>query len=67
MLGKGYSVKFAQMEMNMIAEGYYAVNCIHQINKKYNVHMPITNAVYNIIYEKISPVIEIRLLTELLG
>jgi len=67
MLGKGYSVKFAQMEMNMIAEGYYAVNCIHQINNKYNVHMPITNAVYNIIYEKISPVIEIRLLTELLG
>jgi len=67
MLGKGYSVKFAQMEMNMIAEGYYAVNCIHQINKKYNVHMPITNAVYNIIYEKISPVIEIRLLTEQLG
>jgi glycerol-3-phosphate dehydrogenase (NAD(P)+) len=55
------------MEMNMIAEGYYAVNCIHQINKKYNVHMPITNAVYNIIYEKISPVIEIRLLTEQLG
>jgi glycerol-3-phosphate dehydrogenase (NAD(P)+) len=67
MLGKGYSVKFAQMEMNMVAEGYYAVNCIHQINKKYNVHMPITNAVYNIIYEKISPVIEIRLLTEQLG
>ncbi len=67
MLGKGYSVKFAQMEMNMIAEGYYAVNCIHQINKIYNVHMPITNAVYNIIYEKISPVIEIRLLTEQLG
>ena len=67
MLGKGYSVKFAQMEMIMIAEGYYAVNCIHQINKKYNVHMPITNAVYNIIYEKISPVIEIRLLTEQLG
>jgi glycerol-3-phosphate dehydrogenase (NAD(P)+) len=50
MLGKGYSVKNAQLEMNMIAEGYYAVKCVAEINKKYNVHMPITNAVNNIIY-----------------
>jgi glycerol-3-phosphate dehydrogenase (NAD(P)+) len=67
MLGKGYSVKFAQMEMNMIAEGYYAVKCIHEINKKYEVDMPITNAVYNIIYEKISPAIEMKILTDKLG
>ena len=67
MLGKGYSVKFAQMEMNMIAEGYYAVKCIYEINKKYNVDMPITNAVYNIIYEKISPAIEMKILTDKLG
>ena len=64
LLGKGYSVKYAQMEMLMIAEGYYAVKSIKEINKKYNVYMPITDAVYNIIYEKISPPIEIRLLTE---
>jgi glycerol-3-phosphate dehydrogenase (NAD(P)+) len=67
MLGKGYSVKFAQMEMNMIAEGFYAVKCIYEINKKYNVDMPITNAVYNIIYEKISPAIEMKILTDKLG
>ena len=64
MLGKGYSVKSAQMEMLMIAEGYYAVRSMHQINDKYQVSMPITDAVYNIIYEKVSPVIEIVLLTE---
>jgi len=67
MLGKGYSVKFAQLEMNMIAEGYYAVKCIYELNKKYMVNLPITNAVYNIIYEKISPAIEMKILTDKLG
>ena len=64
MIGKGYSVKSAQLEMNMIAEGYYAVQSIVEINKKFMVNMPITEAVYNILYQKISPAIEIRLLTE---
>ncbi len=64
MIGKGYSVKYAQMEMLMVAEGYYAVKSIHEINDKYKVNMPISEAVYNIIYEKISPAMEIRLLTE---
>lgn len=64
MIGKGYSVKSAQMEMLMIAEGYFAVKGIKEINDQYQVHMPITNAVYNILYERISPVLEIRLLTE---
>ena len=64
MIGKGYSVKSAQLEMNMIAEGYYAVACIHEMNKNFGVKMPITDAVYHILYEKISPVIEIKLLTE---
>lgn len=66
MLGKGYSVKSAQMEMLMIAEGYYAVKSIHEINEKYQVSMPITDCVYNIIYEKVSPVIECLLLTDTL-
>lgn len=67
MLGKGYSVKSAQFEMNMIAEGYYAAKCLNEINKKHKVDMPISTAVYNIIYERISPVIEMKLLTDKLS
>jgi len=63
MVGKGYSVKSAQLEMNMIAEGYYATKSIYDINKNYNASIPITSAVYNILYEKISPSIEIKLLS----
>lgn len=63
MVGKGYSVRSAQLEMNMIAEGYYAAKSITEINKNYNAPIPITDAVYNILYEKISPAIEIKLLT----
>ncbi|MGZ3932558.1 MAG: NAD(P)H-dependent glycerol-3-phosphate dehydrogenase [Bacteroidia bacterium] len=67
MLGKGYSVKQAQLEMNMIAEGYYAVKCVYEINKKYGVDMPITTAVYNIIYAGKDPKREIQELSEKLS
>lgn len=55
MIGRGYSVKAAQLEMKMIAEGFYATKSIHQLNTTYNVHMPITDAVYRILYEEHAP------------
>ena len=60
--GKGYSIKAAQLEMNMIAEGYYAAKSIHLLNKKYGVEMPISEAVYKILYKNASPVKTIGLL-----
>lgn len=67
MIGKGYSVRNAQLEMSMIAEGYNGVKCIFEINKKYKVNMPITDAVYRVLYEKMAPAIEMRLLTDKLS
>lgn len=67
MIGKGYTVKSAQLEMNMIAEGYYAVSCMHHINQKYQVDMPISRAVYAILYEKQAPHVEMHLLTDRLS
>jgi glycerol-3-phosphate dehydrogenase (NAD(P)+) len=52
MLGLGYSVKAAQMEMEMVAEGYYGTKAIHEANKNINVDLPIVNAMYEILYNK---------------
>jgi glycerol-3-phosphate dehydrogenase (NAD(P)+) len=67
MIGKGYSVKNSQMEMDMIAEGYFATKSLIEINKEYNVEMPILEAVNNIIYERIAPAIEIKILADRLS
>lgn len=66
MIGKGYGVRAAQLEMNMVAEGYYATECIWQLNRTYQVPMPITEATYQILYAKKSPKLEIEKLREIL-
>ncbi len=67
MIGKGYSVKAAQLEMLMIAEGYYSAKYINEINEAYNVGMPISEAVYQILYNNASPEKEITKLTQKLS
>jgi glycerol-3-phosphate dehydrogenase (NAD(P)+) len=60
MIGKGYSVKAAMVDLNMVAEGYYACKSIYEINQKYKVRMPIADAVYTVLYEKAIPADEIK-------
>jgi glycerol-3-phosphate dehydrogenase (NAD(P)+) len=55
MIGKGYSVKSAQLEMNMVAEGYNASKCIFMINKQVGAEMPIAEAIYHIVWEQVKP------------
>ncbi|MGB4845230.1 MAG: NAD(P)H-dependent glycerol-3-phosphate dehydrogenase [Ferruginibacter sp.] len=53
MIGKGYSVKAAQLEMSMVAEGYNASKCMHIINRKIMADMPIADTVYKILWENL--------------
>jgi glycerol-3-phosphate dehydrogenase (NAD(P)+) len=55
MIGKGYSVKSAQIEMNMVAEGYNASKCINTVNKNIHAEMPIAETIYKILWEKFPP------------
>lgn len=55
MIGKGYSVKAAQLEMNMIAEGYYASRSVFEINKAIGAYMPVAEKVYRVLWENMHP------------
>jgi glycerol-3-phosphate dehydrogenase (NAD(P)+) len=55
MIGKGYAVKTALLEMNMVAEGYNASKCIHSINKDVKATMPIADTIYRILWEGVAP------------
>jgi len=64
MIGKGYRVQSALLELNQVAEGYYASEGIHNILHSVPLSLPIVESVYRILYEGISPVIEFKLLSE---
>jgi len=66
MIGKGYTVQSAQLEMNMVAEGYYASRCIYNINGAIGADMPIATAVYRILWEKSHPAEAFRAVEEVL-
>lgn len=66
MIGKGYTVKSAMMEMNMVAEGYYATKSAHLITdkQKRKTKTPIIDAVYEVLYEGKEPKKTFKKLTE---
>ena len=63
MVGKGYTVKSAQHEMSMIAEGYYATKSAYKIKEEKDMKTPIIDAVYNVLYADKDPKKEFKKLT----
>lgn len=55
MLGKGYSVKAAMLEMNMVAEGYYAARGMHTIAQTYNIQIPLASRLYEVLWQGKDP------------
>lgn len=66
MIGKGYSVRAAELELSMVAEGYNASKCIHTMNQTLKVQMPIMDAVYQILWEGASPDLTFKNLEQIL-
>ena len=66
MVGKGYSVKASQLEMNMVAEGYNASKCMYNINQHIHTKMPIASLVYKILWEKMPAEAGFKMIEEIL-
>jgi glycerol-3-phosphate dehydrogenase (NAD(P)+) len=66
MIGKGYSVRSAELELNMVAEGYNASKCIHTMNQTLKVELPIMDAVYQILWEGAAPDLTFKNLEQIL-
>jgi glycerol-3-phosphate dehydrogenase (NAD(P)+) len=66
MIGKGYSIQNALMEMTMVAEGYYTAKGIHKLGSEMNLRFPIAETVYRILYENAGPAKEIHNMTKIL-
>jgi glycerol-3-phosphate dehydrogenase (NAD(P)+) len=66
MIGKGYSVRSAQLELNMVAEGYNAAKCIYDLNKEIMAEMPIAETVYRILWQNVKPVDGFKQIEEVL-
>src|SRR6476646_993047 len=66
MIGKGYSVKSAQLELNMVAEGYNAAKCIYDLNKEIMAEMPIAQTIYKILWENVKPLDGFKQIEEVL-
>ena len=64
MIGKGYSVSNALLEMTQVAEGYYAASCISEVRMKKGADIPIADAVYRILYTNASPAKEMKSLSK---
>ena len=64
LIGRGYAVKAAKMEMEQVAEGYYGTKCMHDINETRGVEMPIANAVYDVLYRHVNPARAMRRMGE---
>lgn len=60
MIGRGYSVRSTQLEMNMVAEGYYAVKSLEKIRQRLGLEMPIAQATYRVLYENAKPDVLLR-------
>jgi glycerol-3-phosphate dehydrogenase (NAD(P)+) len=66
MIGKGYSVKSAELELNMVAEGYNACRCLYLINRELHADIPIATTIYRILWENLAPAEGFRQIEETL-